>query len=256
MNAPMFAALVYTDTRLVWRDPLLKWILLLPVGLALLLRVVIPRAHGALLVGAGFDSSPYHPLVLGGYLMTAPGIVGMVTGFLLLDELDAHTLTALRVTPLSRRRYLGYRVTMPLFVTMASTLVGYSLIGIVPLTFSALLAIAVVGALSAPLLALVLVTAAPNKVAGLAVVKVLNGVNLLPVRRVLPPDAVAVRRRGHPNVLADARILVSRGGPVLRRTSRRRDDNGKPRNCRGRVGLRAKTTASSLGRREVAALLP
>lgn len=44
-----------------------------------------------------------------------------------------------------------------------------------------MLAISVVGALSAPLLALVLASAAPNKVAGLAVVKVLNGLNLLPI---------------------------------------------------------------------------
>lgn len=35
--------------------------------------------------------------------------------------------------------------------------------------------------MSAPLIALVLATAAPNKVAGLAVVKVLNGLNLLPI---------------------------------------------------------------------------
>jgi fluoroquinolone transport system permease protein len=39
----------------------------------------------------------------------------------------------------------------------------------------------VVAGISAPLTALVLATAAPNKVAGLAVVKVLNGVNLLPI---------------------------------------------------------------------------
>lgn len=174
-------ALVDADARLVWRDPLLKWIVLLPVLLALLLRVLIPRAHAALLVDAGFDAAPYYPLVMSGYLMTAPGIVGMVMGFLLLDERDAHTLTAIRVTPLSARRYLAYRITTPLVVATASTLVGYLLIGITPLPFTSLLAISVVGALSAPLIALVLATAAPNKVAGLAVVKVLNGLNLLPV---------------------------------------------------------------------------
>jgi fluoroquinolone transport system permease protein len=40
-----------------------------------------------------------------------------------------------------------------------------------------------------PLLALVLAAAAPNKVAGLAVVKVLNGINLLPIAAffVAPP---------------------------------------------------------------------
>jgi hypothetical protein len=181
MSAHGLGALADADTRLVWRDPLLKWVLLLPIGLALVLRVLMPKVHDALVMAAGFEASPYYPLVMGGYLMTAPGIVGMVVGFLLLDEQDAHTLTALRVTPLSMRRYLAYRIAVPLLVAMASTLVGYLLIGVTPLPFASLLAISSVGALSAPLLALVLAAAAPNKVAGLALVKVLNGVNLLPV---------------------------------------------------------------------------
>ena len=52
-----------------------------------------PRAGEALLAATGFDLAPYHALIMGGYLMTAPGIVGMVIGFLLLDERDARTLT-------------------------------------------------------------------------------------------------------------------------------------------------------------------
>ena len=181
MNGSTFGALAYVDTRVVWRDPLLKWVLLLPIGLALLLRVLIPKAQAALLLSTGIEAAPYYPLVMGGYLMTAPGIVGMVVGFLLLDEQDAHTLTALRVTPLSMRRYLAYRVTVPLLLATASTLAGYQLIGVTPLPLVSLIAISVVGALSAPLLALVLATVAPNKVAGFAMVKVLNGLNLLPV---------------------------------------------------------------------------
>jgi fluoroquinolone transport system permease protein len=46
---------------------------------------------------------------------------------------------------------------------------------------SILLPIATIGGLSAPTLSLVLAIAAPNKVAGFAVVKVLNLVNLLPL---------------------------------------------------------------------------
>ena len=52
------------------------------------------------------------------------------------------------------------------------------------------MAIATVAGLSAPLLALVLATAAPNKVAGFAVVKVLNGVNLFPVAAFFLPVPV------------------------------------------------------------------
>jgi fluoroquinolone transport system permease protein len=180
MNGFALRTLALADARIVGRDPLLKWVLGLPLGLALVLRVLIPRIEHAL-IAHGFDIAPYFPLVMGGYLMTAPGIVGMVIGFLLLDERDARTLSALRVTPLSMREYLGYRILLPLVAGTASTLVGYPLIGLTALPFTTLLAIAAVAGVSAPLLALVLASAAPNKVAGFAVVKVLNGVNLLPI---------------------------------------------------------------------------
>jgi fluoroquinolone transport system permease protein len=180
VRAAALGALMQADSRLLWRDPLLGWMLLLPVGLALLLRALLPKAGEALLATNGFDLAPYHPLILGGYLMTAPGIVGMVIGFLLLDERDSRTLLALRTTPLSIRRYLAYRISLPLVVGTASTLIGYPVIGILALPFPTLVAIALVAGLSAPLLALVLATAAPNKVAGFAVVKILNSVNLLP----------------------------------------------------------------------------
>lgn len=177
------------DIRILGRDPLLKWIVLLPVGLALLLRVLIPRAE-ALLGTTGFQLEPYYPLVMGGYLMTAPGIVGMVIGFLLLDERDAQTLKALRVTPLSIRRYLTYRITLPLLVGTGTTLVGYPMIGISPLPFTSLLAIAIVAGLAAPLIALILAAVAPNKVAGFAVVKVLNGINLIPIAAFFVPPPI------------------------------------------------------------------
>ena len=174
-------ALMYADSRVLWRDPLLGWVLLLPLAMALLLRVGIPKVGDALFASNGFDLAPYHPLIMSGYLMTAPAIVGMVIGFLLLDERDARTLMALRVTPLSMRRYLAYRIALPLVVGTLATLAGYPLVGISPLPFASLAAIAVVAGLWAPLLALVLATAAPNKVAGFAVMKVLNSVNLIAV---------------------------------------------------------------------------
>ena len=180
MNAFALRTLALADARILGRDPLLKWVLGLPLGLALVLRVLVPRIQQALIAN-GFDIVPYFPLVMGGYLMTAPGIVGMVIGFLLLDERDARTLSALRVSPLSMREYLAYRIVLPLVAGTASTLVGYPLIGLTPLPFTSLLANAAVAGVSAPLLALVLGTAAPNKVAGFAAVKVLNSVNLLPI---------------------------------------------------------------------------
>jgi fluoroquinolone transport system permease protein len=190
MNAAALRTLIHADSRMLRRDPLLGWILVLPLGLALLLRPLMPRVQEALLEGTGFDLTPYYPLVMGGFLMTAPGMVGMVIGFLFLDERDARTLTALRTTPLSMREYLAYRVALPLVLGTASTLIGYPLTGLTPLPLTSLLPVVVVASLSAPLLALVLAVAAPNKVAGFAVVKVLNTVNLLPVVAYFVPRPV------------------------------------------------------------------
>ena len=114
MTATAVRALVRADARTLARDPLLGWIMLFTLGLALLLRILVPRIESALLTATGFALAPFHGLIMGGYLMTAPGLVGMVIGFLLLDERDARTLQALRVTPLGMRRYLAYRIALPL----------------------------------------------------------------------------------------------------------------------------------------------
>ena len=70
MNAFTLRTLALADARSVGRDPLLKWVLGLPLGLALALRVLMPRIQQALIAN-GFDIAPYFPLVMGGYLMTA-----------------------------------------------------------------------------------------------------------------------------------------------------------------------------------------
>ena len=52
-----------------------------------------------------FDLVPYYPLVLTAFLLlTSIIIVGGLGAFLVLDEVDAGTLTALRVTPVPLRR--------------------------------------------------------------------------------------------------------------------------------------------------------
>lgn len=181
MTSGQIGALLRADARSVSRDPLLPWMLLLPIGIALLLRLLIPAAHQALLDSVGLDLEPFYPLIMGGYLMTAPGLVGMVVGFLILDERDARTLTALRVTPLSMRRYLAYRTLLPLVLGTVAALIGYPLVGVAPLPVADLIAISAVAAFAAPILALVLAIAAPNKVAGFAVMKVANAINLLPI---------------------------------------------------------------------------
>jgi fluoroquinolone transport system permease protein len=185
MKGHVLRTLIVADARLLGRDPLLVWMTAVPIAMAILIRTIVRAVNEV--AGSSVDLSPYYPVIMGGYLMSAPGMLGFVIGFLLLDERDSGTLRALRVTPLSMRHYLAYRSLGPLLAGVVSTSIGYPLAGISALPMTTLVPIAVVASLAAPLLALVLATAASNKVAGFAVVKILNAVNLLPIAAFFVP---------------------------------------------------------------------
>src|SRR5690606_27817765 len=110
------------DAKNIRRDELLRWIIFAPVVMALLVRFLFP----IVLVRAGeilqFDLMPYYePVTSFMIILLTPYLAGLVIGFLLLDQRDDGTLTALQVTPLSLNGYLLYRLTMPMLLSIVMT---------------------------------------------------------------------------------------------------------------------------------------
>lgn len=176
----VFRALAPVDAKNVARDPLLAWIGILPFVLALLYRLV-PLLREALLARFAFDLEPYYPLIAGTFVTSAPGIAGMVVGFLLLDERDDGVLAAIAVTPVAPSSYFAYRLAAPAAVGFLTTVAAYPIIGFLPLPLADLLTIAALASPIAPFTALFLASFAENKVAGFAMVKVLNLIGIAPV---------------------------------------------------------------------------
>jgi fluoroquinolone transport system permease protein len=174
-------ALARIDFANVRRDSLLLGAAIGPLMMALLYRFGIPLLADALALNAGFDLTSYYGLVMSFFLMMPPALVGMIVGFLLLDERDDRTLTALLVTPLPLSTYLAYRVTAPLAAGILATLVCYPIAGLAPIGLMDLTVIAALAALTGPITALFLVSFAENKVSGFALVKIINLVNILPI---------------------------------------------------------------------------
>jgi fluoroquinolone transport system permease protein len=169
------------DLLNVRRDPLLAWIPLLPIFLAALYRFGVPPVSDWLIATRGVGLEPFHPLLMSMFLLLVPAVVGMMTGFLLLDERDDRTLEALRVTPLPLEAYLGYRIALPTLLGLVLTLLAYPLTGMLPMPVTTLLIPALLGSLMAPLVMLFLASFAENKVAGFAMVKLMNGLLLIPL---------------------------------------------------------------------------
>lgn len=179
--AAVFRALGPIDARSVFRDSLLAWMVAMPLAVGLLLRLATPAVGAWLARDFAFDLSAYTTLLMSYFVVgQAPAIVGFVIGFLLIEERDDGTLTALLVTPLSETAYLRWRIGVPLLACTAVTVAAFEIAGLVPLAWPWLLAVCALAALEAPMLALFLAVFAADKVQGFALLKGVGGLLLAP----------------------------------------------------------------------------
>jgi fluoroquinolone transport system permease protein len=176
----LFRGMGRTDLRQVRRDSFLRWLVLLPFAYALLLRFAAPPLTAQF--AAQIDLVAYYPLAVSYVLLElVPILIGVMLGFLLLDERDEQTLQALLVTPLPLRYYLGYKVATPMLLSVLLTMLVVPLSGLVTLHPLALALVAISAAASAPAVGLFIVAFAENKVQGFAQLKILGTVAMLPV---------------------------------------------------------------------------
>lgn len=183
MNAlRIVRALGSIDAVNVRRDALLRWIVVLPLMIALLVRFILPVIIGRLEETLHLGLGNFYPQFAGYVLLiTAPVMCGMVIGFLLLDERDDRTLLALRVTPLPPGSYLAWRLSLPLLTSVLVTLATFPLAGLAQPGVAGVLLCALAAAPIAPLMALALVVFAQNKVQGFALVKISGVFQMAPL---------------------------------------------------------------------------
>jgi len=180
-------SLTIADLRTVNRDSLLRLMLIYPWLMVVLLRWVIPFMAAGL--ADQFDLRPYYGMLTSFFgTLLIPQLFGYVIGFMLLDERDDGTLTALRVTPLSLDRYLLYKLIVPVLVSVLAVFIFVPGVGLVQVPLLPMLPIALVAALAGPFFALLLASLAGNKVQGLAVMKGLGLVTVTPLVAYFVPE--------------------------------------------------------------------
>ncbi|MDX1688582.1 MAG: hypothetical protein R3248_11405 [Candidatus Promineifilaceae bacterium] len=179
------------DARNVGRDAMLRWMVLLPFVVAAAMRWLLPTIFAFVDGLIPLDlASVYAPLMGYLFLLLVPYFWGVVVGFLLLDQRDDGTLTALQVTPLSLNSYLLYRLATPVLLSAVTTMSAFPLTGLAQFRLWPLALLALSAALHAPLFALALAALAQNKVQGLALMKASGVVLLPPLAALFLPDAL------------------------------------------------------------------
>ena len=159
------------DVKSVRRDSMLRWLVSIPVAVALLARFGVPIVSSWLFERYAFDLTPYFPLLMSFLVLMVPTLIGTVVGFLLLDQREDRTLTALQVTPLTVEAYLLYRTAVPMALSVAMTVVIIALADLVTMGLIPALLAALQTAPLAPLYALFVGAFAANKVQGFALMK-------------------------------------------------------------------------------------
>lgn len=176
----IFRTLGPVDLKNIRRDSMLLWISLIPLMVALLFRIAAPQLEIYAQKEFDLDIREYYPLLMSTFLMISPAMVGVIVGFLLLDERDDRMLTAMLVTPIPISSYLTYRISLPIILGIIMTLIGFPIACLVSIPLGSLVLIAILGSLSGPIMALTLATFAENKVAGFAVMKMVNAILMFP----------------------------------------------------------------------------
>ena len=160
------------DYKLLRGDPMLILSMAVPFILWALMQFLIPWIMEMVLDQWGLDLSPYYPQAGTFFLMLIPMMMGMVYGFILLDERDGGIITAISVTPTGKSGYLKLRLGIPLVLSFVAIILFQLLLGLTGnLNLLQLCLISAIIASQALILLLFLGAFADNKVMGMAISK-------------------------------------------------------------------------------------
>ncbi|WP_181350797.1 hypothetical protein [Thalassobacillus sp. CUG 92003] len=163
------------DRKQMMRDPILLLTLAAPLLLLMFLKVGLPLALPYL----PFAMPAEHPLYLGALILMTPLMIGMLTGFLVLEEKGQGLYRYYAITPLQAHGYFIFRMLLPILLSIVLSIVVVIIYGTQNVSWIVLTAAILSATAQAPVVMLVLAVFARNKVEGLACSKLINLVLLL-----------------------------------------------------------------------------
>lgn len=163
-----------TDLKQIVRDPIMTLLLFAPLLLIVVFKLLELFLVPYLAAKAGFDILPYFPYVLSFVLLMNSGMLGIVTGFMMLDERDGNISQLLEITPLGRSGYLINRLAFASILSIIYGFIGIAVFKLPNLTFISIVLLSVLSAFYTAIIGLLIFSGADDKVKGLTFAKGLN----------------------------------------------------------------------------------
>ncbi|MCX7773016.1 MAG: hypothetical protein N2376_07890, partial [Clostridia bacterium] len=162
------------DLKRLVREPIMILLFLVPLLALCAIKVILTVGMPILLKETGFDLTPWLGYVLCEVLLIAPGMLGAVAGFMMIDDRDERMTDLMAVTPLGFSGYMQNRLMMPFIMSVAYTLLGYFLLNIYELNGIKLVLICLMTGMESITVGLFLYLLTDNKVKGLTYAKGLS----------------------------------------------------------------------------------
>jgi fluoroquinolone transport system permease protein len=162
------------DIKQIMRDQIMLILLMAPLFLIIVFKFLIIYLIPFIYNQTGLDVSPYSQYILSFVLLTNSGMLGIVTGFMMLDERDGNIVELMSVTPLGKNGYLLNRLSIASVFSLIYSFLAYYILDLAELPFYSVLLLSVLLAIYSSIIGLLLFLGANDKVKGLSYAKALN----------------------------------------------------------------------------------
>ena len=162
------------DAKQIMRDTIMTLMMFAPLLLTVVVKLMVIYLVPFIASKTGIDASQYYQYVLASTMIINASMMGIVIGFMMIDERDSSITQLMAVTPLGRSGYLINRLSLIVITTLFYNIFAHIILGIVQIPMLSVLHLVVLSAIYSAIVGLLLYLGAEDKVKGLTFAKGLN----------------------------------------------------------------------------------
>jgi len=167
------------DLKQLYREPMMLLLFILPLIMAPLFKAILSFGVPIALNYMTFNIALYHSYILSFALLLVPGMLGIVMGFMLLDDKDGRIIELLSITPLGTSGYLFIRLSFVALSSFIYVIYSYLVLQLFLVSIPVFIFISIYLAVFSAIIGLIFINLATDKVKGLTYAKGLNLMLLL-----------------------------------------------------------------------------
>ena len=166
------------DLKQILRDPIMAILVVAPLLLIIAFKLMVLYLVPFIQTLIEFEVLPYLDYIFIFVVMMCGAMLGIVTGFMMIDDRDGKIAELMSVTPLGRSGYLINRLLFAAVLTIFYSILSYYVLNVVKLPFTTMLFVSLLSSNYSIIIGLLIFTFADDKVKGLTFAKAINSLSL------------------------------------------------------------------------------